>query len=765
MNKNRREQQKQKKNRGRTYDKIRGIDDLVIDTSQITERNNQNLWVLAMISILSVFGSYMGFSDGFQIGSSLFLVFITIALFSVITQLILSDSKRMKIGLPILGAGIAIYIAVTSAWIINGFTLIVNQLISYVNEHKAEMHLKYVVSDETKDLDIALATIAICAIYAIVFNVLLKYRRIFLCAFLLLAGSMMNMFVGGEEQFLWVAMSLICTFIVFYVSNVRIFRMKKSVSFGGVLLVFLAAISAVFVVFVRYSEIRSVDELKDEIIYRAGNVVYGKSDYPEGQFKRFDEYPEGDEDVRLTVFMTNPVQLHLKGYVGCQYTEKGWKGNDENIYGGDNLGMLDWFLEQGYYPLTQSAYYMGYSRNDGRNIDFDKVGNSSIHVMNNTASKKYEYVSENLLDMSGLIDPKQDVNFVESDIWGEDEYWYDILYFTENDYLKFPSQEWFENSSDATGEVKQFIQAENYYHGFASTYYLEVPDEEEKILQQNIPACSNNVSDAISTVRHYLKNQISYSEECAEYDPDKNYLQQILLEDRRGYSAHFATVATLMFRYYGVPARYVEGYWSPNEDKKETVELKDTDAHAWVEVYVKGMGFVPVEVTPGFYQEEEIGGNVVQKKNKLKNQDGGGSSGVKNDDEEEHVQITWQMVLVAILLFLLLCLTIFIVVLLIRRVVIVSRRRKKLASNDSYLVVATASEYIDNVCVFNGSLIENEIPGEVRQILERIKFSKHSLHEEEKDCVYHCMNQVVDEKWKKQSVGKRLIMKYWKCLK
>ena len=164
----------------------------------------------------------MGFSDGFQIGSSLFLVLIIIALFSVITQIILSDTKRMKIGFPILGAGIGIYIVVTSKWIINGFTLIANQIISYVNEHRAEMHIKYVASNDTRDLDIALATIAICVIYAIIFNVLLKYRRIFLCAILLLAGAMMNMFVGGDDEFIWVAMSLICTFVIFYVSNIRI---------------------------------------------------------------------------------------------------------------------------------------------------------------------------------------------------------------------------------------------------------------------------------------------------------------------------------------------------------------------------------------------------------------------------------------------------------------------------------------------------------------------------------------------------------------
>lgn len=30
---------------------------------------------------------------------------------------------------------------------------------------------------------------------------------------------------------------------------------------------------------------------------------------------------------------------------------------------------------------------------------------------------------------------------------------------------------------------------------------------------------------------------------------------------RKGYSVHYATAAAMMFRYYGIPARYVEGFW------------------------------------------------------------------------------------------------------------------------------------------------------------------------------------------------------------
>ena len=67
-----------------------------------------------------------------------------------------------------------------------------------------------------------------------------------------------------------------------------------------------------------------------------------------------------------------------------------------------------------------------------------------------------------------------------------------------------------------------------------------------------------------------------------------------------------------MFRLLGVPARYVTGYVVTPEEFTEdgdgyTAQIPDTQAHAWVEVYRSGKGWIPVEVTPGY--QENTGGN------------------------------------------------------------------------------------------------------------------------------------------------------------
>lgn len=65
-----------------------------------------------------------------------------------------------------------------------------------------------------------------------------------------------------------------------------------------------------------------------------------------------------------------------------------------------------------------------------------------------------------------------------------------------------------------------------------------------------------------------------------------------------------------MFRLLGVPARYVTGYVVTPEDFTEdgdgyTAQIPDTQAHAWVEVYRAGKGWIPVEVTPGYQDSSD----------------------------------------------------------------------------------------------------------------------------------------------------------------
>lgn len=79
----------------------------------------------------------------------------------------------------------------------------------------------------------------------------------------------------------------------------------------------------------------------------------------------------------------------------------------------------------------------------------------------------------------------------------------------------------------------------------------------------------------------------------------EEFLDYFLLESRQGYCTYFATAFVLLARASGIPARYVEGYCVPVEDKEETAVYSDM-AHAWPEAYISGVGWIPFEPTPGY---------------------------------------------------------------------------------------------------------------------------------------------------------------------
>ncbi|HET9344583.1 MAG TPA: transglutaminaseTgpA domain-containing protein [Candidatus Limnocylindrales bacterium] len=69
---------------------------------------------------------------------------------------------------------------------------------------------------------------------------------------------------------------------------------------------------------------------------------------------------------------------------------------------------------------------------------------------------------------------------------------------------------------------------------------------------------------------------------------------------RRGYCEHFATLMTVLLRERGIPARFVEGFLPGDLDERTGIELvPNSAAHAWVEVYFPGHGWVMFDPTGG----------------------------------------------------------------------------------------------------------------------------------------------------------------------
>ena len=81
----------------------------------------------------------------------------------------------------------------------------------------------------------------------------------------------------------------------------------------------------------------------------------------------------------------------------------------------------------------------------------------------------------------------------------------------------------------------------------------------------------------------------------------------ITLLKKMGY---YAATAAEAFRAYGIPTRYVEGYYLSGDDihseASEINKLTGADAHVWVEVYFDGVGWLSLDVTPGYYYDAVV---------------------------------------------------------------------------------------------------------------------------------------------------------------
>ena len=84
-----------------------------------------------------------------------------------------------------------------------------------------------------------------------------------------------------------------------------------------------------------------------------------------------------------------------------------------------------------------------------------------------------------------------------------------------------------------------------------------------------------------------------------EIDTSEEFLDHLIFEKQTGYCVYYATAFVLLARYEGIPARYVQGF-RVTPQKYSAVTVTGNSAHAWPECYIRGIGWVAFEPTPGY---------------------------------------------------------------------------------------------------------------------------------------------------------------------
>lgn len=140
----------------------------------------------------------------------------------------------------------------------------------------------------------------------------------------------------------------------------------------------------------------------------------------------------------------------------------------------------------------------------------------------------------------------------------------------------------------------------------AKEHYLQVPEGLEGQLRdftKKLTVTQKSDWGSAAIICNFLKNNYTYYLQNKEVEGDR--ISKFLFEDKAGICQDFATSMTLMCRSIGIPAKYVTGYRA-TEKNKETGNyiIREKDAHAFVEVYIAGYGWMSFDPTPDSSTEE-----------------------------------------------------------------------------------------------------------------------------------------------------------------
>ena len=119
-------------------------------------------------------------------------------------------------------------------------------------------------------------------------------------------------------------------------------------------------------------------------------------------------------------------------------------------------------------------------------------------------------------------------------------------------------------------------------------------------LAASLVAGSASRLSAVNAVEDYLRSNEKYNLNSPVPAAGEDAVDDFLFVSHAGFCEQFATAAVIMLRTQGIPARFVTGY----VDGDTTVDpglrvFRDSDAHAWVQVFYPGVGWVNSDPTAG----------------------------------------------------------------------------------------------------------------------------------------------------------------------
>lgn len=610
---------------------------------------------------------------------------------------------------------------IASGEIAGGFACFVNSIADtlLINDGIVLKHLSG--ASENCELFLVLSTVVIAAL---VYGIIQSGKKwlIFVIPMLALLPMLCT---SARQNVFGVLFLLVMTLVSFaYLKSKSSNLVPAIVQVTAIALILLVALGfPVISVFFEKADFASA--VKGFTTRNVSNLYYGTA--PLGNGELTGDKRNVQNDIALEVSMSNPQATYLRGYVGESYTSDRWSALPYATYK-ESRNLMFWLDNEDFNGLGQLGQADSLV-NDTNTID--------IQIEVKDANKKYAYLP---YEYSGENESLLN--------------WYDS-YITNGNFGRMKSYEFkaYENAtgswtdtagklftSSADEKISEYLKDESWFNEFVYENYTYLSTKEISLMQEYIGDRGDQreghieYSTAIKKVRDYLNQNFIYTQ-------DPGLSQDAVMEDffknKKGYDTHFATAATFMFRYYGIPARYVEGYLVTPEDVKNAGEdgqmsISQQNVHAWVEIYIDGIGFVPIEVSPEYYDvmpqanlDTGFENSIVRSDFVPENSGGGASTNqvLQNNTSQEESSIL--QVIKIIVLILLIVLLLAILALLLRKLINSYRRFNFFKKGEPKKAVAAMFEYLETHGLsFDDRAVE---------LGNKAAYSRQSISPEERD--------------------------------
>lgn len=690
------------------------------------------------------------------------LAFICAGIFSVVISTFLCFLNNKKIhkvlffSLPALLA--LIIIVVLNKNLLNGCSEAYNIVIDLIGEAKGTIMSNLKVNEGFVSFDLSVLSIFVINFLALPIVMSINNNKIFAPAVCIIALCVFGIYV---QELSLISLGLL--FVIFCLLVDKKYSAFDNCNQKGLLLfrtiMLVLALILITCVF-KYTGENKVDFLQiinKQVTDKSEEIRYGEDILPQGDFSRVNGF-NPKKNPRLEVVMSKPESYYLRGYVGEKYTENCWEQLDnKKLY--QNNDLFYWLHKKSFYGQTQLSALA--------NLFDSSSEKNRITVKNISANNKYVYAPyEMLIDENTYLDKNKigDENILSRGIFPKKSYTYFSLKNQVKNYTLL-GERLYDSEKNGDKTVSEYLNNEAHYNNFVYENYLDVPEEVRRVLtgllgEYNADKKHLDIGTAKEKILLYLTTNMEYNSNPISCDGD--FVTSFLQQTKEGYSVHFATAATLMFRYFGIPARYVEGYIVKPENiegklDNSAIALDDTNSHAWTEFYQDGVGWIPFETTPEYLdimeKADDLKGvsveledknqlNDVNKNNDVKSKQGIDEFKLQDDNKTDWTKLF--LIIFAIIIF----------VCLLGLAVLYVLRYKKLKALYKTFEGDDFNICINNIFAYTAYLIakfdlKNEDFGKsykkALDILNEAVYSNHSMSKEKRDEVLNFHLLVVDE--------------------